>query len=572
MVKGTKETIKYLSALVLRSFSEGGLILILLMQGCANQLPPGGGEVDKVPPEIVDVYPPDGTTNFQGDHLEIEFSKYVVKSSLNDALFISPAVNGQITFDWTGKSVDINFPEPLKKNVTYVITVGTDLVDYNNHNRMANSYTFTFSTGNEIDKRTLAGKVYDQKADGVMIFAYKIGSNEIDPLHDKPDYISQTGSDGTFKISGLAEGKYRLFAIRDQYKDMLFQPSQDEYGCPSEDIFLARNDSAKSGINFMLTKRDTIPPRLISSTMTDEYHILVGFTKDIDSSVIRSNNFYLFDSTASKNISPVFAFKGTAKPAEMVLVIQDKIPLQDEVFLFARKLKDTFGNIFEHDHSQVTISDRADTSKPGILKTIPDNGYSKADFSKQNFVFYFTDAFDTAQARTGISLTDTLGHSFGYDISYIDDASFKIMPVGNLEKVKDYRINFDLSKFRDKSGNSYDTTYVYKFKTISGIDFTGVSGRLEDFDISKNPVLVLQGIDGDKARYEQKIKGDGKFNFTRIEPGNYNLWCYYDSDDDGKYTYGWPFPFKPAEEFFVYDSNLKLKPRWTLTDVSFKLK
>jgi hypothetical protein len=146
------------------------LILLMLFIGCANQLPPSGGEIDKTPPEIVSVYPADGTTNFHDDHIELEFSKNITKSSLNDVFFISPSLNGKINFDWTGKSVDIEFPEPLKKNVTYVVTIGSDLQDYNNKNKMKESYTFTFSTGNQIDRGTLSGKVYDEKPINRTIF------------------------------------------------------------------------------------------------------------------------------------------------------------------------------------------------------------------------------------------------------------------------------------------------------------------------------------------------------------------------------------------------------------------
>ena len=44
------------------------MIAIFLVE-CANQLPPDGGEVDTIPPEIIEVYPADGTVNFSDDYL-----------------------------------------------------------------------------------------------------------------------------------------------------------------------------------------------------------------------------------------------------------------------------------------------------------------------------------------------------------------------------------------------------------------------------------------------------------------------------------------------------------------------
>ena len=57
------------------------LVLIFLCN-CANQLSPGGGEVDLIPPEIVETYPDSGTVNFSDNRIELTFSEYVDKNSV----------------------------------------------------------------------------------------------------------------------------------------------------------------------------------------------------------------------------------------------------------------------------------------------------------------------------------------------------------------------------------------------------------------------------------------------------------------------------------------------------------
>ena len=150
------------------------LLLSFILISCANQLPPTGGEVDKIPPEIIEVYPSDGTINFEEDYFEIEFSEYVDKRSVRDAIFISPFIEGSLEFSWTGKTLEVVFPEELKMDVTYTITIGTDVVDLNNKNRMAESFTFSFSTGDKIDKKIISGRVYGKEKEGIFIYAYKI--------------------------------------------------------------------------------------------------------------------------------------------------------------------------------------------------------------------------------------------------------------------------------------------------------------------------------------------------------------------------------------------------------------
>jgi Bacterial Ig-like domain len=546
------------------------LFITFLFPKCANQLPPGGGEVDKTPPQIVKTYPENMTTNFNDDHFTLEFSEYVDQRTVKDAIFISPATEGNLELDWSGTSVDIYFPKKLKENTTYIITIGTDVVDYNNHNRMASAYSLAFSTGSIIDHRTITGKIFSSKADGVLIFAYNISKKDtIDPSKIKPDYISQVGKDGNFSVPGLAAGTYRVFAVLDQYRDLLFNTGQDEIGIPYKDVILKDDDSLFSGMNFFLSQADTSKPRLISSIMTDTHHLLIKTSKKIDSTLIKSQNFFLYDSTSRQKIIPLYAFKGNTKQDEFILALDSVHAEGDEVFLFIDTLRDEMGNYYLNDYSHVTISSRPDTTKPDFFKMIPLNHSNNVDNINQKFVFYFDDAFDSTLAKNGISFTDTLKRNVGYNLKFIDNATLQISAAKNLETKTDYLIKFDLSKFKDLAGNFYDSIFTYKFTTINGLDFTGLSGRVKGIDTSKNPILVLQGTNNSLNKYQLKIPGNSEFDFERINTGKYLLWCFYDTDSSNTFSYGWPYPFKPSEEFNFYPDTINLKPRWTITDLSF---
>jgi hypothetical protein len=555
------------------------LLISLFLSTCANQLPPGGGEVDTIPPEIVEYYPQDGTTNYDEDYFEIGFSEYVDKRSAQDAIFISPAIEGEIEYDWSGKYLRVYFPEPLRENTTYVVTIGTDVADYNNKNRMAEAFTFTFSTGNEIDRRVVTGKVYDPKAEDVMIFAYRIdpalrdlmNDTTTSPLSYKPDYISQAGKKGDYKLMGLAAGKYRIFAVEDKFRDLLFQPDQDRIGIPFTEVEFAKEDTLYEGLDFFLSSADTTAPRLISAVMTDELHILVNLNERFDSTIITNNNFHFIDSASGKVTEPLYAYKGNTKPTEFVLVVSERFPVSDKIFVIADTLRDIEGNFYLKDYTSITISEIADTTKPKLFKTIPVAGSRNADFLSQEFYFFFDDAFNRENAKTGISFQDTLKGPVKFDVTFPDDASFKINLVQRLEPQKDYIIKIDFSKFRDAAGNYYDSVYQYKFKTINGLDFTGVTGTLSNADFSKNLILILERQGREKKTYKQPVNKDN-FSFERVEAGKYFLWCFYDTDSSGTYSYGTANPFLPSEEFFFYKDTLNLKPRWTVTDVNFFLR
>ncbi|MGA7720799.1 MAG: Ig-like domain-containing protein [Ignavibacteriaceae bacterium] len=551
------------------------LIIILqgmILTGCANQLPPSGGPVDLVPPKILKAYPETGATNFPDNYMELNFSKYIDKQTLKSSLFISPAVEGDLDFDWTGTSVKITFPKKLKKNITYVFTIGTDLEDYNNHNKMAQAYNITFSTGNKIDKGEVTGKVFDNKPEGVMIFAYIVGDSVVNPMVKKPDYISQTGTGGTYKLLGLAPATYRIYAVRDEAHDLMYHPEQDEIGNPVEDVKLTELDTLYQDLNFFLTKVDTVKPRFISAAMTDKFHVLVNFSKGVDSSIIRSNNFKIIDSTSGLTVQPVYVFKGNTKPTEIVLVTKNSFPAKDEVYLFADSIIDKFGNVYIKDYTPITLSEKADSTKPGITNTKPARGSGNVDYFETSISLYFNDAFDTSFAKNKIAFTDTSGKKIIYSIFFIDDASFKITPLQNLEANTDYTIKLDLSGFTGAAGIAYDTVYQFKFRTINGLDFTGVSGTVENADFQKNPNLILQGLDEGKYTYQLPLKGSKKFNFDRVQAGKYCLWDYYDTDSSKTYSFGKSFPYKPSEQFYFYPDTLNLRPRWSVTNAKFIFK
>lgn len=547
------------------------IFLVILLNGCANQLPPGGGEVDKTPPEITEVYPQNGTVNFTDDYFELSFSEFIDKRSLKDAIFISPSPGGELelNWSWSGTSVKVSFPKPLKKNTTYVVTIGTDLVDIHAHNRMASSYSFSFSTGSVVDKGTISGRVYADKPSGVMLFAYKKeDTSHIDPSVLKPDYISQAGDSGYFKLRGLGPGTYRVFAIDDQYRDLLFQADQDKYGVPNKDVILTIKDTAFSNLNYYLTKTDTLKPRILTAVMTDEHHVLVSFSKDIDSSSLYAQNFYLYDSTLNNSSAFVYGFKGNTKQKDFVLSIKKEVKSDDNIYIIAKEIKDSYGNISRGDNLKLITNNKKDTTKTSIFKMEP-QANEKTDFLLPVFKFYFDDAFDSVLAMQGITFTDTAGKSVKYKCRFIDDASIILSADEELIPKKDYRIKFDYNKFVNLTGNKLDSVYIYKFSTINGLDFTGATGIVKNVNLKRNPVLVLQGIDKFKKTYVTKPDAECKFNFERIEAGKYQLWGYYDENKDNAYNYGNIFPFEPSEKFVSKNELLELKPRWTVTDIIF---
>ncbi len=542
-------------------------LTILFIAGCANQLPPGGGEVDLIPPEIISSYPENETINFNDDYIEFEFSEYIDKRTFKEALFISPSLDKDPEISWTGKTVEVYFPAGLKDSVTYVVTVGTDVVDINNKNRMANSFSITFSKSNRIDKREISGRVYGKDAAGTLIYAYRFTDDTTKYLARKPDYISQVGSKGDYLLKGLAEATYKVFAVKDQFRDFLYQADQDLIGMPFMDIPLLNSDSSFTDLNFFLTKIDTVKPRIHNIIMTDRNHILITLSEECDSATYAPDNYSIIDSTLNEIYPIEFSYLNKSKRNEFVLSFNHQLTKDNTYYLIGKILTDESGNSFENEINEIIISEKPDTNALKIINTSPDKG-SKIDFKNPEILIYFDDAVANKDDKNLIQFSDTLKNNLLFSYSFVDNAILKIKPEKDLKADTDYIIKINLSGFYDAAGNKEDSVFTLKFSTITGVEFTGLSGRIDTQ--KENVKIILQSLKDEKIVFTAIPDNTSVYSFERINPGIYTLWVYSDKDNSGTFSKGYPDPFKYSEEFKVITDTLNLRPRWSVNDYNIE--
>jgi hypothetical protein len=309
--------------------------------------------------------------------------------------------------------------------------------------------------------------------------------------------------------------------------------------------------------------------------MTDRYHLLVTFNRELKFNSLSSDNFILYDSTVNKQLPLKYFYKGKTKPEEAILVTDEVPDIENEVFLFADTLIDLSGNTKTDDFTKIIASDRPDTLELNVVSTEP-NQNGLVDYVDTRIKIFFDDGFGAGSIASAITFTDTLGNNVQYITKKLDDATFVIAPSEYLIAQKKYRINIDLSSFVDAAGNRNDSIFTLSFKTISGLDFTGISGKLiagDTSDISSilNPVLILENTAEEKIEYRKVLRSEN-FEFVRLEPGKYVFWCFLDEDENDKFNYGYPYPFEYSERFYFYPDTLILKARWEITDIQFRLK
>lgn len=543
-------------------------VILLFLTGCANMQPPDGGEVDRIPPEVVEVTPANGTTLFKGKEIELKFSEYVDKRTFKDAVFISPALEKGFEVEWSGKTATIIFNEELKPDVTYNITIGTSVIDINNSNNMAKAYSYAISTGDVLDKGTILGKIYDKDPNKVFVFAYRLGNPEDSLLKRKPDYVTQVGPSGEYVLTGLAQGDYRLFAVGNSFGDLIYNLNTDKIGILNRDVTLAQNDTAKGNLDFQLTKFDTIPPVLQKAVMTDQNHLLLSFNEDVTATSLSPVNIQLADTSGKIQITPKYVYQTSGKTKDIALSVTGIVDPTRGLMIRLSGVEDIAGNESGMLESEVPISDKKDTTPVSISQITPVD-LNNVSIDSPELTFFLDDGVDLSFVSQVIQVTDTSKKSVKFEATKLDDASFKVKINQRLSSGYNYLVKTNLQDLVDAAGNIRDTLITTKFTVYNSANFTGLSGNIKG--VTGNFLVVLEDPDNASKRYITSLNTNGNFEFGEVVPGKYKLWIFDDRKGNKEYYHGSLSPYEYSARFFVLPTIIELIPRWVTFDFKWNV-
>lgn len=205
------------------------LSAMLMLISCARMGNPDGGWYDDTPPRIVGSYPKDRTTGVKANKITINFDEFIKLEDATNKVIISPTQIEMPEIKASGKKIVVELKDSLKDNVTYTVDFSDAISDNNEGNPMGN-YTYSFSTGSEIDTFEVAGTVLDasnlEPIKGILVGLYSDLSDTV--FKKKPLIrISRTDSRGRFIIRGVAPGEYRVYALQDADGDYLYSQKSE---------------------------------------------------------------------------------------------------------------------------------------------------------------------------------------------------------------------------------------------------------------------------------------------------------------------------------------------------------
>jgi hypothetical protein len=467
-----------------------------MINSCAVQQPPSGGEDDKIPPEIINFSPKNNTLNFKGNTIEIEFDEYVDTRSFRDALVITPRPKGELIFDWSGKSVEISIDEGFERDRTYVITIGKNFQDLRGGNQITEPFSFAFATGSKIDKGKLSGKVFDfnypAKTENtfrdVVMTAYRVNNNENpNPEKDEPDFILPVNSNGTFAFSSLPEGNYLVFALLDADRNFKYDKDFE---------FISANDT-------IVKVTENEPPAALQ------------FLMDINPDYITRNIYSVIDTQKIKYRSSNSGFDYLLK-----------------------KLKT---DSVDYLYSSVASNEISVNLDP-------------------YFMFYFkNNTVPSFEIINSISLkTKESGKKSFLNFNWLNDSLLGITVQSPLTPAQSYVLTTDIKT------DSLKYFKEIEFKTPAERDFGSLKTVLTGTEEQKKYIILLLNKTNQFIFLRKDLMNENKCDFINIIAGDYILFAFEDANENGYYDLGSYSPFSPAERFFFYAEDIKIKGGWTI--------
>jgi hypothetical protein len=479
------------------------VFFIAALYGCANIVPPSGGDKDTTPPILLSTAPADSGLNVRRTKIELRFNKYMVVKELDKNIQLSPILATTPVVMANGRKVTITIPDSqLTVNTTYRIGLGDALTD-NRENTPYKNFVYVFSTGSYFDSLELHGRVLDAKtgmADSAILLAlYEVGESDTAVLRKKPKYATRIDASGNFVFKSLPARKFKMYAIQDVNSNYIYDYGDEKIGFLNQEVMPSLQDS----INY---------------------------------------TFYTFKE-----------WKDTATMADIV-----DTSISKDTLAARQKLK---GEELETKRKLYLLRRFSKLSKTNIgYKVLVDTG----DVTTRSFDIRLP---LSVALTTYIQSLDTPKVYLSYDNDgieveavqrlHVDSGTIHIFTQWLGDKV--YTLRLVKGWAKDSSGNELPPG-KYKFKTKGDPDYSSLIIHIGKVYLKDSMLLdVFQGKDS--AVYTQKIT-DSVVTIKLLNPGNYNMQVIEDANNNGRWDPGILLKRIQPEKVINYNASIVLKAGW----------
>ena len=440
-----------------------------LAASCARMGQPDGGWYDETPPRVIGAAPRDRGTGVQTKKISIMFDEFIKLENATEKVVVSPPQLEQPEIKAAGKRIEVKLADSLKANTTYTVDFSDAITDNNEGNPLGN-YTYSFSTGPEIDTLEVAGTVLQadnlEPVKGTLVGLY---ADMADSCFLKTPMlrVARTDSRGHFVIRGVAPGAYRVYALADADGNYMFSQKSEQIAFSHDTIRPSVTDDMRQDTLWRDSLRikdikqvkykhflpDDIVLRAFTETLTDRYFIkgerqepdhfsLIFSYGDKDLPEVRGLNFDAHDAfiteTSAKKDTVTYWLRDTALVNRDTLDIEltyhmtdtlgNTVTQTDTLQMlskqpYERRMKQLRKDIEEWEKKQAKLKKRGepyDSVYPASQMQVNINAPSELD-PDRNILF----TFKTPPARIDTSMI----HLYAKHDSLWYNAQFELLPV-----------------------------------------------------------------------------------------------------------------------------------------------
>ena len=515
----------------------------LLSFRCANMQTPTGGPKDSIPPVILNEKPQNYMRNFDAKEIVLQFDEYIKLNNQFKEFSISPDVEKQPEYKIKKKFLHIILPDSLEENTTYTINFGKGLTDYNEGNPILN-YTYVFATGPELDSLTLSGRVKD---------AYK---KSFDPKEDldvrvlliptkqdsifgkkKANIFTSVDSSGNFQFKNLREDTYRIYAIKEQNNDRIYNNPNESIGFIVDSIVLNQNIS---DIKIEYSKGLPTDFKILERKIEKDGRILLGFNQPLDSPTIHI--IHPTDLDANKIIR-YSAIKDSAT------IFVDKIEFDSIKFEISN-----YNNILD-----TTMLRRNKNDKYERIIVPTANINNKVD--KVNHIQLTSNMIIQSANKEKFILKEDSVSRRNFQLQRDTINTNKYFVRFNWKPNKSYELILEENALTGPF-EEFNKEFKLNFTLDDTDNFGDIKFKINDLDSNTN--YIVQLIDENKTKvFDTKILiNTNELNYIKYPGGKYTLRIIKDLNKNGRWDGVDVFKRVQAEPIWYLDKPFTIRANW----------
>lgn len=541
------------------------LVLAAILYSCATESTPLGGPEDKAPPELKEATPANKSIRFTEKKIELTFNEFIQGNGSFNQTIISPSLSEKLDVRANGKTVTVKLKGELHPNTTYTLNFGDDIKDINQGNILSN-FTYVFSTGSYIDSQTVSGKITlaenGNAADGFIVSLYP--EDSIDGiLSSKPLYFAKTNSSGLYKIENIKAGRYRVFTLKDQNFNYLFDQPNEEVGFSSSILDLT--DSLPKLLDLVAFKEKRKSIKFLSVKSIEPGKALIAYSAPLTSiklgGGLAKDDYKLFEYSTKDTLILWFSNYYTEN-VDLFLVANDT--LLDTVRLeckFVSKDSALLGKI-----KPLSIENQLFDGKKVVESVSLSNmqalyGSLKIKLSRPVAEINQSKALQILDSAT----MKTIYPRFSLEVKNDQELTLSF---DRTEKTTYFLIIPD-STFKDVYG-FWNKELRWKFKTNAKEDYGNIRLKLGAEDVSKTYFVQLINASNEviKSVVLHNTISLGE-NLTNLAAGIYHITVLEDTNKNSEWDTGNIKLKLQPEKYLPIKDNYTLKGGWDL-DVEVK--